>query len=86
MRADAAARSCDLLLALGTTLAVHPIGDVVPLAAAHGARIVIVNDRPTEMDDLADAVLRGTLGALLPALVEGLAPIETDLGEFGPLA
>jgi NAD-dependent deacetylase len=72
LRADAAARSCDLLLALGTTLAVYPIAEVVPLAKAHGARVVIVNDAPTEMDDLADAVLRGPLGELLPALVADL--------------
>jgi NAD-dependent deacetylase len=76
LRADAAARSCDLLLALGTTLAVHPICDVVPLAAAHGARIVIVNDSPTEMDDLADAVVRGPLGEVLPELVAGLDPVD----------
>lgn len=72
VRADAAARACDLLLALGTTLAVFPIADVVPVAKAHGARVVIVNDARTEMDDLADAVLRGPLGELLPALVRGL--------------
>jgi NAD-dependent deacetylase len=76
LRADQAARTCDLLLALGTTLAVHPICDVVPLAAAHGARIVIVNDSPTEMDDLADAVVRGPLGEVLPALVAGLDPVD----------
>ncbi len=74
-RADLAARSCDLLLALGTTLAVYPIAEVVPIAASHGARIVIVNAEPTEMDDLADAVLRGSLGELLPALVAGLEPV-----------
>jgi NAD-dependent deacetylase len=72
VRADAAARGCDLLLALGTTLGVHPIADVVPLAKAHGARVVIVNQEPTEMDDLADAILRGALGEVLPALVAGL--------------
>ncbi len=72
LRADVAARSCDLLLALGTTLGVHPIADVVPLAKAHGARVAIVNQEPTEMDDLADAVLRGQLGEVLPALVAGL--------------
>ena len=71
-RADEAARSCDLLLALGTTLGVHPIAEVVPLAAAHGARIVIVNDARTEMDDLADAILRGPLSEVLPALVGGM--------------
>jgi NAD-dependent deacetylase len=74
-RADAAARSCDLLLALGTTLGVHPIAEVVPLAAAHGARVVIVNQERTEMDDLADAVLRGALGEVLPALVADLEPV-----------
>jgi NAD-dependent deacetylase len=77
-RADQAARSCDLLLALGTTLGVYPIAEVVPLAVAHGARVVIVNDARTEMDDLAEAVLRGSLGEVLPALVDGLQPV--DLG------
>lgn len=75
VRADAAARSCDLLLALGTTLAVHPIADVVPLAVAHGARVVIVNHEPTAMDDLAVAILRGSLGEILPALVEQLPAV-----------
>ncbi len=78
VRADDAARHCDLLLALGTTLAVHPICDVVPLAASHGARIVIVNQERTEMDDLADAVLRGALGEVLPALVVGLDPVDAS--------
>jgi len=71
-RADAAARACDLLLAIGSTLAVHPIADVVPLAVAHGARVVIVNGSPTAMDHLADAVLTGSISELLPALVAGL--------------
>ncbi len=74
-RADEAARACDLLLALGTTLAVYPIAEVVPLAAAHGAQVVIVNDAPTEMDDLADAVVRGSLGEVLTQLVAGLEPV-----------
>lgn len=75
-RADDAARSCDLLLALGTTLAVYPIANVVPLAASRGAQVVIVNDAPTEMDDLAAVVLRGDLAEVLPALVAGLPPVE----------
>jgi NAD-dependent deacetylase len=75
-RADQAARSCDLLLAVGTTLAVHPIADVVPLAVAAGARVVIVNGSPTAMDDLADIVLTGSISELLPALVEGLPAVS----------
>jgi NAD-dependent deacetylase len=75
LRADAAARACDLLLAIGTTLGVHPAADVVPLAVAHGARVVILNDDRTEMDDLADVVLRASIAEVLPALVAGIPPL-----------
>jgi NAD-dependent deacetylase len=68
-RADRAARSCDLLLAVGSTLGVYPIAGVVPVAKRAGARVVIVNGEPTEMDEIADAVLRGRIGEILPALV-----------------
>jgi NAD-dependent deacetylase len=68
-RAAAAAERCDLILAVGTTLGVYPAAQLVPIARMAGARVVIVNGEPTEMDHLADAVLRGPIGDLLPALV-----------------
>jgi NAD-dependent deacetylase len=68
-RAERAARQCDLMLAVGTKLSVWPIAGVVPVAKEAGARVVIVNAEPTEMDELADAVLRGPIGELLPRLV-----------------
>jgi NAD-dependent deacetylase len=68
-RAGDAARRCDLMLAVGTKLSVYPIAGVVPMAKDAGARVVIVNAEPTEMDSLADAVLRGSISALLPRLV-----------------
>lgn len=64
-----AARQCDLLLAVGSTLSVTPAADVVPLAKHHGARVVIVNGEPTEYDFLADAVLPGQIGEILPAII-----------------
>jgi NAD-dependent deacetylase len=67
-RAERAARSCDLMLAVGTKLSVYPVAGVVPVAREAGARVVIVNAEPTEMDALADAVLRGSIGAILPRL------------------
>ena len=69
VRAEAAARGCDLLLAVGSTLTVYPAAGMVPIAARAGARVVIVNGEPTELDDLADVVVRGTIGEVLPALV-----------------
>lgn len=68
-RAMAASRVCDVMLAVGSTLSVYPAASCVPLAAAAGAVVVIVNGSPTELDHLADAVLRGPISELLPAIV-----------------
>jgi len=67
--AQRAAERCDLLLAVGTKLSVYPIAGVVPIAKEAGARVVIVNAEPTEMDTLAHAVLRGPISKLLPRLI-----------------
>jgi NAD-dependent deacetylase len=74
-RADRAARHCDLMLAIGTKLSVWPVAGVVPVAKEAGARVVILNAESTEMDSLADAVLRGALGEILPRLVSGAADV-----------
>jgi NAD-dependent deacetylase len=71
MRCERVAGECDLLLAVGSTLAVFPVAGVVPIARQSGARIAIVNGAPTEMDHLADAVLRGSISEILPRLVSG---------------
>lgn len=68
-RAGEAARRADLVLAVGTKLAVWPIAGVVPTARDAGARVVIVNAEPTEMDELAHAVLRGSISTLLPQII-----------------
>jgi NAD-dependent deacetylase len=67
--AEAAALDCDLFLAIGSTLAVHPAAGLVPLAKRNGARLIIINAEPTPYDHLADAVLRGSISDVLPALV-----------------
>jgi NAD-dependent deacetylase len=69
VRAESAAQQCDLLLAIGTTLGVYPIAGVVPVAKDSGARVVIINAEPTAMDHVADAVIRGQIGSILPQLV-----------------
>lgn len=68
-RAANAARAADLLLAVGSTLSVYPIAGMVPIASAAGAAIVVVNGEPTELDDLADAVVLGPISDILPELL-----------------
>lgn len=70
-RAGEAARRADLLLAVGTKLSVWPIAGVLPAARDAGARVVILNAEPTEMDEMAHAVLRGSISELLPQIVGG---------------
>jgi len=69
LRAEKVAQSCDLMLAVGSMLSVYPIAGVVPIAKQCGARVVIVNAEPTELDFLADAVLAGSISELLPKLL-----------------
>jgi NAD-dependent deacetylase len=70
-RALRAAEEADLLLAIGTSLSVYPVANAVPIAKSAGARIVILNAEPTPMDAMADLVLRGVIGQILPELVQG---------------
>jgi len=69
-RAMRAARTADLLLAIGTSLQVYPVAAAVPAAKSTGARVVILNAEPTPFDDVADAVVRGGIGTVLPALCD----------------
>ena len=69
---DAAARAaadCDVFLAVGTSLGVHPAAGLVDVAAAAGARVVVVNAEPTPYDGLADLVVREPIGEALPVLL-----------------
>lgn len=68
-RAFEAARSCDLLLAVGSSLVVEPAASLPRAARAGGAELVIVNREPTPLDPIAQVVVHGEIGEVLPALV-----------------
>jgi NAD-dependent deacetylase len=72
-----AARSCDLFLAMGTSLMVQPAAGLCEVAVEAGARFVIVNAEPTPYDDIADTVLREPIGEILPALVAAVVEERT---------
>ncbi len=63
---------CDACLAVGSTLSVWPAAGVVVRAVKRGARLVIVNDGETDLDDMADAKIVARAGSALPRLVESL--------------
>ncbi|MFQ5955411.1 MAG: NAD-dependent deacetylase [Kiloniellales bacterium] len=68
-RAEAATLACDLFLAVGSSLVVYPAAGFPALAKQNGARLVIVNREPTELDGLADLVVHREIGPTLGAAV-----------------
>ena len=68
-RAMTVAEECDVLLAVGSTLAVTPAAYVVERARAAGAHVVIINGEPTERDRYAHVCLRGSISPILSDLV-----------------
>ena len=68
-RARDAALSCDLFLAIGTSLGVHPAAGLVDIASMVGADVIIVNAEPTPYDRVAAVVLRGGISDVLPEVL-----------------
>ena len=67
-----AARSCDVFLAIGSTLQVTPAAGLCDVAVRSGARLIIVNRDPTPYDQMADRVVREPISDALPGLVDQL--------------
>ncbi len=57
--------SCDLFLAIGSSLVVYPAAGFPELAKRNGARLVIINRDPTGMDSIADLVIHQSIGQVL---------------------
>jgi len=68
-RAQAAAHACDLMLVVGTSGVVYPAAGLALTAHQSGARVVIVNPEPTDLDLVADACLREPAAQCLPFLL-----------------
>jgi NAD-dependent deacetylase len=68
-RAQELTESCDLFLAIGSSLVVWPAAGFPMAAKRNGARLVIVNRDPTEFDDVADLVLHHDIGAALTPFI-----------------
>lgn len=71
-RASELAAACDAVLAIGSTLSVYPAAYVPIEAKETGAGFVIINQGPTEQDHLADVIVDGAAGEVLPAVAANL--------------
>ena len=72
------AEQADLVLAVGSSLTVHPVAGLVPYAFGHSAKVVILNAEETPYDYLASAIIREPIQDALPALVADLPPADAS--------
>jgi NAD-dependent deacetylase len=68
-RAQELAQSCDLFVAIGSSLVVWPAAGFPLMAKRNGARLVIINREPTEFDDIADLVVHHDIGTVLAPFI-----------------
>jgi NAD-dependent deacetylase len=71
-RAMEAARSCDLMLVIGSSLVVNPAAQLPVVAKRNGAALAIVNRTPTPLDVLADVHVLGEATPVIAAFADAL--------------
>lgn len=73
LAAELAVKTADLMLVVGSSLEVAPASDLPELALENGAKLIIINDQPTYLDERADLVIHADVAQVLPRLVEKVA-------------
>jgi len=68
--AQCEARSCDLMIVVGSSLEVLPVAGLPMQAIDRGAHLIIINNSDTYLNVRADVVLREDAAAVLPAISE----------------
>jgi NAD-dependent deacetylase len=67
--AQRAAGACAVMLVIGTSGLVHPAAGLPSLACRAGAKVIVVNPQPSELDDLADVCVRAAAAEAVPELL-----------------
>ena len=72
-QSDSLARTCDVLIVVGTSVQVYPAASLPLVAKENGAMIVECNTEETDLTrGVTDVFLQGPAGKTLPILVEHL--------------
>jgi NAD-dependent deacetylase len=65
INAQNATLSCDLFIAIGSSLQVYPAAGFPILAKKNGSKLIILNREETELDHYADFVVNEEIGNFL---------------------
>lgn len=70
LAAQDAARKCDLMIVIGSSLEVAPASEIPMLALRRGAKLIIVNLEPTHLDPMAAVVIHADAAEILPRVLK----------------
>ena len=71
IRSSEEARTCNVILVVGTSAVVYPAAGIPTLAKQNGAKVVEINMEPTPLTGLvSDYLIQGAAGTILPKIVE----------------
>ena len=74
------ARSCNVMLVIGTSAVIHPAASMPVIAKSSGATIIEINIEETELTGYtSDYLIRGTSGEILPKIVDKIKDESTNL-------
>lgn len=85
LAAQRAARACDLMLVVGSSLQVTPAAYLPQETLDSGGRLIIINREATPYDGRAEVVVRGNAGRVLPGIATAVCG-GAGQGEEAPSA
>ena len=75
-----AARTCDLLLVIGTSAMVYPAAAIPPTAKECGAMVIEINVEATPLTHhVSDLIIEGSSGEILPRVVKELRTLTAPM-------
>jgi NAD-dependent deacetylase len=70
LESEKRSRTCDVCIAMGSTLTVYPAALIPQYAVQSGAKLVIINMGATELDRMADIRIEGKAGVIAPQIID----------------
>ena len=68
LEAQDEAERCDVMMVAGSSLEVYPAAELPRRAIQHGAKLILVNYQPTDMDACATVVIHEDVAVILPQI------------------
>ncbi len=81
-QSQALAQKADVMLIVGSSLSVAPSCDLPLYTLKQDGKLIIINDKSTELDEKAEIVIKNKIGVILPLILEEIKMIldEKNVG------